>query len=81
MNNSKILINQHGFEYYDKLPDGFRLAKLDDFLEKGKRKIGMKFLIQWSSNEDVYQICEVKMSLTSAILNPFFEYDQVFVEA
>ena len=28
MKNSKILINQSGFEYYDKLPDGYRIGKL-----------------------------------------------------
>jgi len=69
-----------GFEMYDKLPDGYRLATLEDFLEKGKRKIGMKFLIQWVSNPNLYQICHVSMNLTAAILKPHLDNKRVFVK-
>ena len=77
----EILIGRSGYEYYDKLPVNYRLATLEDFRQDSKRKIGMRFIIQWATNEDVYQVCEVKMTLTSAILNPFLEHDQVFVKS
>jgi len=67
------------FEYYDTLPPDFRLAKLEDFTENGKRKIGMVFLIQWVHYEDVFQICNVSMNLTSDFLKPFIEADRVYV--
>ena len=57
-------IDRNGFGYYDKLPDGFREATIDDFLSNGKRKIDMEFLIKWSSGE-YYQIC-----------NPEFQFGQ-----
>lgn len=69
-----------GFEMYDKLPDGYRLAKLDDFLEKGRRKIGMQFLIKWCTRDDYYQICTVSASLFSKNLIPFIEHDRVFIQ-
>jgi hypothetical protein len=39
MENSKILIKQSGFKYFDKLPVGFCLVTIDDFIADGKRKI------------------------------------------
>lgn len=76
----QINVTPSGFEYYDKLPVGFRLATIDDFITDGKRKIGMMFLIQWLDDADVYQICFVSMNLDSKILSPFVEYDRVFVK-
>ena len=75
----EILIDRNGFEYYDKLPDGFRLAKFEDFLREGKRKIGMMFLIQWIDNADYYQICYVSMTLTSQIIKPHIQDKRCFV--
>ena len=74
----KIITNS-GFEMYDKLPEGYRLANLDDFLEKGRRKIGMEFLIQWVSNPKLYQICHVSVNLTSTFINQFIANDRVFI--
>ena len=74
------IYSSSGFELYDKLPDGYRLAKLDDFLEKGRRRIGMQFLIQWVSNPDLYQICHVSINLTSTFLNQFIADDRVYIQ-
>ena len=79
-NMEKIKIDRNGWEYYDKLPDGFRLATIDDFLIEGKRKIGMLFLIRWRDNTQFYQICYVSMGLNSHFLAPFMKDDRVFVK-
>ncbi len=76
----EIKYTKHGCPHYDKLPDNFRRATLADFTENGKRKIGMTFLIQWVDYEDVFQICEVSMNLTSEFLQPFIDEDRVFVK-
>ena len=60
-------------------PTSFK-NNIDDFITKGKRNIGLKFLIQWVDNAFFYQICEVSMNLTSAILKPHLESKRVFVK-
>ena len=80
MNLPPFKKNQSGFAYFSELPENFRLATIDDFITKGKRNIGLKFLIQWVDNAFFYQICEVSMNLTSAILKPHLESKRVFVK-
>ena len=74
------IISNSGFEMYDRLPDGYRLAKLDDFLEKGRRRIGVQFLIQWVSNPNHFQICHVSINLKSTFLNQFIADDRVYIQ-
>ena len=80
MKNASVVSSPSGFQGYDNLPEGYRLATIDDFITKGKRNIGLKFLIQWVDNAFFYQICEVSMNLTSAILKPHLESNRVFVK-
>ena len=80
MKKQEIKKTESGFPYYDKLPDGFILAKLSDFLMDGKRKIGMIFLIQWLDDADIFQICIVSNNLNSSILQPFLESKRVYFE-
>ena len=80
MKNASVVSSTSGFLGYDNLPEGYRLATIDDFITKGKRNIGLKFLIQWVDNAFFYQICEVSMNLTSAILKPHLESKRVFVK-
>jgi len=72
-------IDHNGWRYYDKLPVGFRLASIDDFIENGKVKMDMEFLIKWASAE-YYQVCKVSENLTSVFLIPIIEDKRVFVK-
>ncbi len=69
----------NGWEYYDKLPDGYRHAKIEDFIDRGKVKLGMMFLIKWSC-EEYYQVCKVSENLTSKFLLPIIEDKMVYVK-
>lgn len=74
-----MLIDKYGWEYYDKLPEGFRLATMDDFHVKGKKKIGMLYLIKrW--NQDHYEVHYIREHTRSQSLKPFLDHEMVFVE-
>lgn len=72
-------MDQNGWPYHDKLPEGFRVAKLEDFLVNGKRRIGLQFLIKWATRE-YFQVCVVSENLTGSILKPFIDENRVFVK-
>ena len=79
MKSSSVVSGPSGFQGYDKLPEGYRLAAITDFVEKGRLKSGMVFLIRWASRE-YYQHCIVSQNLTSAFLIPFIAGQRVFVQ-
>jgi len=72
-------IDRNGWEYFEKLPEGYRVATLDDFHKNGRKMIGMEFLIKWVRKE-YYQVCKVTETLTGANLKPFIEVGRVFVK-
>jgi len=77
--SSPVLTDPNGFSYYDHLPDGFVLAVMDDFIERGRRRIGMEFVIQWAIRENYYQLCRVSETLTRGALEPFMNAGRVFI--
>jgi len=76
----EIIVTQSGFEYYDKLPDGFHLATMDDFHVKGKKKTGMQYLIK-RSNQDHYEVHHIREYTRSQSLKPFLDHEMVFVKS
>ena len=72
--------DENGFEYYESLPPGYRLAELSDFTTpEGRRKLGLEFLlfgIYWP----VYQVYHVTGTLTSDILKPFLQAGRCYVK-
>ena len=71
--------DRNGFLYYDKLPEGYQLATLEDFHLKGVKKIGMKFLILWVDKE-YYEVRQVTDKLTGQYLKPFIDDLRVFIK-
>ena len=76
----KIKIDRFGWEYYEELPEGFRLATMDDFHVKGKKKTGMQYLIK-RSNQDHYEVHHIMEYTRSQSLKPFLDYEMVFVKS
>ena len=65
-------------KYYDRLPDEFRPAKMDDFHVQGKVKTGMIYLVLW--NDEVrYSVQHVKHDLMGKNIKPFIDANKVFV--
>ncbi len=72
-------IDRNGFEYFDELPEGYRIATLDDFHSNGRRKLGKEYLIQWANNQKYYEIRHITEKLTGEWLIPFINANRVFV--
>lgn len=75
-----LKIDKYGWEYYDKLPDGFRLATMDDFHIQGKKKIGLQYLIKRATQEH-YEVHYIKEDTRSIRLKPFLDHEMVFVKS
>lgn len=71
--------DKFGWEYYDKLPEGFRLATMDDFHIKGKKKVGMQYLIKRATQEH-YEVHYVREHTKSISLKPFLDHEMVYVK-
>lgn len=74
-------IDQNGFEYFDKLPEGYRLATMADFHVNGRKKIGMEYLIQWARRSEYYEIRRITEKLTGEWLSPFIQCNRVFIKS
>ena len=72
--------DKYGWKYYEKLPQGYRLAKMGDFHLEGIKKIGMLYLIKRFS-EDHYEIHHLKEYTTSQYLKPFLDHEMVFIKS
>ncbi len=72
-------IDENGFRHYDKLPEDYRIATIDDFHFQGRKKIGLEFLIKWVEKE-YYQICIMSENLTSLKIKQFINDNRVFVK-
>ena len=78
MNNEQVKISNCGFHYYEKVPEDYHLADIQDFILDGKLNLGMRFLIKWLSREDFFEINTVTNGLRSEFLIPFVEDQRVF---
>jgi hypothetical protein len=72
-------IDRNGFECYDKLPDGYRLATINDFHDNGRKNIGMEFLILRVTKE-IYDVYHLSDHHTGSWLNEFIKDKRVFIK-
>jgi hypothetical protein len=71
--------DQNGWPYYDKLPDEYRLATINDFILNGRLNLRMEFLIKRVQTEH-YDVYNVSANLKSTFLIPFITDQRVFVK-
>jgi hypothetical protein len=80
MNSPEIKIDKYGWSYFDSLPEGYRLATLDDFHVKGKRKVGMEYLNRWIDDPNYYEIRSVKNDENAARLRDAIQLNLIFIK-
>jgi hypothetical protein len=79
MESLKVKIDCYGWKFYDHLPENFRLGTMEDFHIRGKKKIGMEYLIQRSDLKH-FEIHYLNDETRSIKLKPFFDWDMIFVK-
>jgi hypothetical protein len=79
MQDTGVKIDNNGWKYYDQLREDYRLATLEDFHVKGKKKVGMEYLIR-RADQDHFEIHYVTEETQSINLKPFFDWDMIFVK-
>jgi hypothetical protein len=80
MTMEETKIDKWGWSHYDKLPEGFRLATINDFHFQGKKKIGLGYLVRWRDNKNYFEIRMIDEKLTAEWLMPFIKEERVFVK-
>jgi hypothetical protein len=75
-----LKFNIHNLPYFDQLPEGYRLATLDDFHIHGRKKIGLEYLIHtfWTK---VYELHTVNENTEGKKLLPFFNENRIYIKA
>jgi hypothetical protein len=80
MINPEVKTDRFGWKYFEQLPGGYRLATMDDFHVKGKKKIGMEYLIR-RGDQPWFEIHYVTGNTQSAKLKPFLDHEMIFVKS
>jgi hypothetical protein len=68
-----------GLEYYPELPEGYRLATIDDFHTRGRKKIGMEYLVH-TYHSNVFEVRMVSEDLKGEMLVPFFKEGRIYIK-
>ena len=79
MKDPDIKTDRNGWKYYERLPSGYRLGVMEDFHTRGKKKVGMEYLIQ-RADQPHFEIHQVIPDTRAVNLKPFFDWDMIFVK-
>jgi hypothetical protein len=79
MDDPEIKTDRNGWKYYDRLPEGYRLGAMEDFHVKGKKRVGMEYLIQ-RADQQYFEIHYINAETKAINLKPFFDWDMIFVK-
>ena len=71
--------DQNGWQYYDQLPDGYRIATMDDFHVNGSKRLGMEYLIQ-RGDKSYWEVHRINEQTRAINLKLFLDHRMVFVK-
>jgi len=79
MHDTEVKTDRNGWKYFDRLPDGYRIGTMEDFHVRGKKRVGMQYLIQRADKQhfEIHYIIEETRAIN---LVPFFDWDMIFVK-
>ncbi len=80
MSNTEVKTDRYGWNYFEHLPEGYRLATMDDFHIRGKKRVGMEYLIQ-RADQPHFEIHYLREETKAAILQPFLDFGMVFIKS
>ncbi|MEI7983323.1 MAG: hypothetical protein WCI71_16860 [Bacteroidota bacterium] len=80
MDDLEVKTDCNGWKFYDRLPDGYRLGKMEDLHIRGRKKVGMKYLIKRGGQEH-YEIHHITENTRSINLKPFLDHEMVFISS
>jgi len=73
-----IETGKYGFQFYRNLPPNAVPGELSDFMEHGRKKVGMQYLV-YSSIREVYDIQTVRPGTTGAKIKEYIEAGILFI--
>ncbi|MEI7526520.1 MAG: hypothetical protein WCJ95_19390 [Mariniphaga sp.] len=79
MEDPGVKTDRNGWKYYDRLPQGYRIGTMEDFHVKGRKKVGMMYLIQ-RADQQYFEVHFVIADTKAENIKPFFEWDMIFVK-
>ena len=74
----KEQINDRGYRFYPTLPENTRPGRIWDFMEGGKKKVGMDYLV-YSDIAKVYYVCTVREGTTGRKIKEFINAGILYV--
>ncbi len=80
MGTPEVKTDRNGWKYYEQLPEGYRLATMNDFHVRGKKKVGMEYLIQRAC-QPYFEIHYLREETLAIVLQPFINHNMVFVKS
>ena len=74
----KPQINENGSRYYSSLPENARKGNINDFVDYGKKKVGMEYLV-YSDIQNVYFVQTVREGTTGQKLKDYIDAGMLYV--
>jgi hypothetical protein len=66
--------------YFKTLPEGFRVASMDDFHIRGRKKLGTQYLIE-TFHSGVFEVHTISEFTEGIKLLPFFNEGRIYIKS
>jgi hypothetical protein len=73
-------VDKLNLPYFEKLPEGYRPGKMEDFHLNGRKKIGMEYLIH-TFYSGVFEVHKIGEETTALKLKAFFEENRIYIKS
>lgn len=74
-----LKIDKFNLPYFETLPEGFRIASMDDFHIRGRKKTGTQYLIE-TFHSGVFELHTINENTEGIKLLPFFKEGRIYIK-